>query len=385
MYNNSRHSFIGFSRFALVIGGGLAASLFSLTGCSSGSAGGTEPEGGKAVVVAPEQQGVVTFDMMEPKHVTGTYEYRGQTVTFESVASDQGYDVTIGLRGMVLSVTRDTSGAFDLDGYNAADGSETSMTAVDRALVHSLESAITETFRAKAAQYPALDMFSRVLSLWSEYPNGMSLRRTVLARQVRSISGVSLCGRVNQPGQGSGFAPIYSWSSHSCFHINGWGFSTDCGLLTGGCAYGDNSSTTDNVFLSMHPGGGCSGSTYFGFTATSQLCWTPNHDSRANWGYGDCYGRCGSGCGGSTNFSQACLDHDTCVRYGHDEVTDPGCWDELSEALVDDLALSDCGGNFTVNYNWAGSSYEGHCPTSWQYSNDGCDVGCQFIDGDCFR
>jgi len=384
MNNIAHHLSTGFSRFPLVIGSGLVACILSLTGCSSGGteSGGTEPEGGKAVVVAPEQEGVVTFETLEPKRVVGSYEYRGEKVTFESIAHEQGFDVTIGLRGMALSVTRDLSGSFELDGYKVADGSETAMTAVDRALVHSLESAITETYRAKAAENPALDMFSRSLSLWSDYPDTLSLRRTVLARQERT-SGENLCGRVNKPGQGAGYVPKYTWSSHDCFHLNGI-FTTDCGPLTGGCAYGNDSSTFDHVFLSMHPGGSCSNGTYFGFTETSQLCWTPNHDSRAEWAHGNCFGRCGSGCGGSTQFSGACLDHDNCIRTGHSEA-DPGCADEVTEALVDYLALSNCGGEFHVDYNWAGSSSEGHCPTSWQFSNDGCDVGCQFVDGDCFR
>jgi len=355
------------------------AGIFGLSGCSSG--GGESGSGEKEIVVAPEQQGLITFDSLEPKRVAGTYEYRDEKLRFESVERDQGYYVTLEVRGMVLSATLDSSGAFDLDGYTAADGTDTAMTAVDRALVHAFESSLTDVYRARASELPALDVFSRSLSLWSEYPDHVALRRTFLTRDVRSV-GTNLCNRVNKPGQGAGVAK-WSWASHDCFKIKGV-FTTDCGPLTGGCAYGNDSSTVDNVFMSMHPGGSCSGSTYFGFTATSQLCWTPDHDNRAEFAYGDCFGRCGSGCGGSTQFTQACLDHDSCVRTGHN-TADLGCDDEFAEAAIDYLAISNCGGEFHVDYNWAGSANEGHCPVSYQNTNDGCDVGCQFIDGDCFR
>jgi hypothetical protein len=259
------------------------------------------------------------------------------------------------------------------------------MTAVDRALVHALESSLTDIYRARAAELPALDVFSRSLTMWSEYPDTVPLRRTFVARGERRGALQSLCGQVNQAGQGPS-SPKYAWASHDCFKIKGV-FTTDCGPLSGGCAYGNDSSTVENVFMSMHPGGSCENGTYFGFTSTSQLCFVPDHDNRVEWAHGNCFGRCGDGCGGSTQFTQACLDHDACVRSGHWSAT-PGCDDEFLEAAVDWASASNCGGDLNTQrglYNYAGGPTEGHCPQSYQSTNDGCDVGCQFIDGDCFR
>ena len=59
--------------------------------------------------------------------------------------------------------------------------------------------------------------------------------------------------------------------------------------------------------------------------------------------------------------------------------------DDFCGAAWDYTWAPNCGGNFTVNYNWAGSSAQGACPAGWNGTNDGCDVGCQFVDGDCFR
>lgn len=372
----------GLGRRAWGLGGVCLGAILIVAGCAS-SHGGESDSGEKTVVVAAEQQGLVTFDTLEAKRVAGTYEYRGETVHFESTANEHGSDITLGMRGMVLTATLDSSGAFEVDGYKDADGTDTAMTAMDRALVHGFEVALTDLYRKRAAELPALDVLSRSLTMWSEYPDTVPLRRTFLARDERRGALQSLCGNVNKVGQGGNFAPKFTWASHDCFKIKGV-FTTDCGPLSGGCAYGNDSSTVENVFMSMHPNGSCDGGTYFGFTSTSQLCWAQDHDNRAEWGYGGCFGRCGDSCGGATQFTQACLDHDLCVRSAHWSGT-PGCDDEFVEAAVDWASASNCGGEFRVDFNWAGSPNEGHCPTSFMNTNDGCDVGCQFIDGDCFR
>jgi hypothetical protein len=365
-------------------GMGFFASLCALSGCASAA---LEPGGEqeKVVVVAPEEQGLVTFDELTAARLEGSYEYRGETLRFESEARDGVYYVTVTLRGMVLSATLDTTGAFDLDGYNDADGTDTAMTAVDRALIHALESALTDLYRARAAELPALDVFSRTLGLWSDYPDTVALRRMFYARHERKGSGSSLCDNLNKPGQGSGFVPRYTWASHDCLKLKGV-FTTDCGPLTAGCAYGNDSSTLDSVFMSMHPGGSCGDGRFFGTSAANMRCYEPDHDSNVEFAYGDCFGRCGLGCGGSTQFTQACLDHDACVSSGH-WTANPlsACDDEFAEAAVDYLVLSNCGGALQIDYNWAGSSYEGACPASWKNANDGCDAACQFVDGDCFR
>jgi hypothetical protein len=130
----------------------------------------------------------------------------------------------------------------------------------------------------------------------------------------------------------------------------------------------------------MHPGG-----SYFGTTIGNYRSYEPDHDASVEFGYGACYGRCGDSCGGSTQFTQACLDHDTCVRFGHFDQS-PECDDDFLDAAVDYGVASNCPGvNFRVDFNWEGSANQNNCPTSFNNTNDGCDIGCQFTDGDCFR
>ena len=82
---------------------------------------------------------------------------------------------------------------------------------------------------------------------------------------------------------------------------------------------------------------------------------------------------------------RACLDHDQCVRLGH-SIASVWCNDHLADATWDAINANDCSGvNFDVDYDMTGTNYEGNCPTNWKNANDGCDHGCQFVDGDCFR
>ncbi|HET9959081.1 MAG TPA: hypothetical protein VFQ61_31540 [Polyangiaceae bacterium] len=352
-------------------------------GCASDTQ--DRPNGAERVVDAPEQRGSVTLAILNANRIGGSYSYRGETLRFEGEALDSAYFVTLEVRGMILSATIDASGASDFDAFKRADGTDTAMTAEDRALVHALDSALTEISGEQASELPALAMFNHALALWSDYPSTIPLRRAYFARAERTSSAQNLCSRVNKPGQGEAFSPIWTWASHDCFKVKGLD-TNDCGARSGGCAYGDDSSTVENVFMSMHPKGGYGDGRYYGDTASTFEAYEPDHDSNVEFGYGNCFGRCGADCGGSSQFTQACLDHDLCVTFGH-WTWNPlsACDDEFIEAAIDYLAEPDCGGQLAIDYDWAGSPYDGKCSESWNSSNDGCDVGCQFVDGDCFR
>jgi hypothetical protein len=359
-----------------------AVSVVGLAGCAGAASDGTHGEDSPAVIVAPEQQGVVRFDVLSAASVKGTFEYHGVTLAFDAEA-DAVKAVTVELRGMVLTGTFEPAdGVFDLDGFNASDGSETQMTEVDRAVIHTFEVALTDIYRERGAELPALEVLNRAVTVWGDYSPTLTLHRTFYGRQERATL-QNLCGQVNRGGQGTGFAPRYSWGSHDCLTIKN--FWSDCAAVSAGCMYGDDSSTVERGFLSMHPGGSCNDNSYFGTSSTNMHCYEPDHDPNVEYAYGDCLGRCGGGCGGGTTFTQACLDHDICVRFGHIQVS-AECDDEVLDAAFDAAFAPNCDGtSFTVNYNWSGSTYEANCPAAWNYTNDGCDVGCQFVDGDCFR
>ena len=321
----------------------------------------------------PSGEGVLALEHSF-EQLRGSYEHPEGELRFEvERLGDAGW-VTIELRGMVLSMTHDAAtGAFDLDGFTLASGEDTQMRAPDRAMLQALDGALAQPL-SEAEPGSAMELLGRATTAWGDYSDTLPLQRTYFGELQRSAG---LCGSLNKPGQGTSLK--YIAGTHDCNSGAG-----DCSNWTG-CDHWDDNSTTDRVVMSMHPGGSCSDDTYFGGSATTMSCFEPDHPGGKEYAYGACFGRCGAGCGSGTQFTRACLDHDQCVRLGH-SIASLWCDDHLVDATWDAINASDCSGaNFSVDYNWAGSSREGSCPDSWRNANDGCDHGCQWVDGDCFR
>jgi hypothetical protein len=356
---------------------------FALVLAACASADGQAPsDGAKRVVVAPEQQGLIRFETLEAKRVQGVFEYHGVTLGFDSETTDAGHFITFQLRGMTLTATVDDSGVFDLDGFESESGEDTQLTEADKTVIHTFEVALTEVYNESGSEFPALGMLTRLATLWGDYPVTMPLRRTFYGRNEQAVL-VNLCHRLNTAHQGVQLRK-YTWGSHDCSHVESL-FGSDCGAWELGCSYGDDSSTTEMVFLSMHPRGNCNDGAYFATNLSNFTCFEPDHDASREQAYGDCFGRCGSSCGPETAFTQACLDHDQCVMGGHFQAS-PDCDDHFPDAGFDFLFATWCfNANFEVDFNWAGTSLESNCPSAFINTNDGCDVGCQVIDGDCFR
>lgn len=305
--------------------------------------------------------------------VEGSFFLGDAEVRFESRILETSSETTIEVRGMILLLTADhQTGVFDVDGFAAENALDTQMTDADRAVITAFDRALGGA--ELDADLPAVEFLVRSLTTWGQYSSSLPLTRTFYGRLDRSSS---LCSSVNKPGQGAG-TEKFKRATHDCNDTAG-----DCSNWWG-CDRWDDNSSTDKVFMSMHPGGGCSDDTYFGGSSSSFSCYEPDHPGGTEYAYGGCFGRCGGGCGSGTQFTRDCLDHDQCVRLGH-ALASFWCDDELVGATWDAINASNCSGvKFTVDYNWAGSSREGNCPDSWNGDNE-CDHGCQFIDGDCFR
>ncbi len=324
--------------------------------------------------LAPNEDAFAPVDLvLTPVEARGSFTHEGTQIRFRTRVLRDVVETEITLRGMTLLSTVDLeTGVFDVDGFTSDSGEDTQMTEADRALLRALEAALADDYRARAGELPALDFLSRALTLWGQYSSTMPLQRVFYGRLDQSAS---LCGNVNRPGAWG----IWTAATHDCNSTAG-----DCSDWWGCDRWNDNS-TTDFVFMSMHPGGSCADTTFFGASSTSFSCFEPSHPGNTEYAYGDCFGRCGAGCGGSTVFTADCVDHDQCVRLGHD-MASFWCNDELAGAAWDATWGSNCSGvTFTVHYNWAGTAYQGACPTGWNNANDGCDAGCQFIDADCSR
>ena len=355
----------------------LLASLTALTACvSPGPTGGDKDaiyEQARAELVLDEGETGDLDLVASPTEVRGTFLHEDVRVRFETRVLRHSIETEITLRGMTLLSTVDReTGVFDVDGFASESGLDTQMTDEDRALLVALEAALSEEYEESGKDLPALDFLNRALTVWGGYSTTLPLQRVFYGRLDQSAS---LCGNVNRKGAWG----IWTAGTHDCNSGAG-----DCSDWWGCDRWNDNS-TTDYVFMSMHPAGGCADTTFFGENAGAFSCYEPSHPGNTEYGYGDCFGRCGAGCGSSTVFTADCLDHDQCVRLGHD-MASFWCNDEFTGAAWDATWGSNCSGvTFTVAYNWAGTGYQGACPTSWNNTNDGCDHGCQFIDADCAR
>jgi hypothetical protein len=351
--------------------------LFAACAADTGSDEATDKSAGKVEAVQ-EIGGELQISKQSPEHITGTFKFREMLVRFDTEVLEGSRETTFELRGMMLTVTQDiATGVFDTDGFTTESGEDTSMTDADRKLIQAFDKAIGELSK-KAAHQPAVDALVRGVTMFGDYSDSLPLTRTFLGRldEGNVGSGVNLCNSVNKAGQG--LTAKYSRGTHDCLSSKG-----DCPWW--GCDGGEDNASIDYILMSMHPSGPCGDSTWFGNTSGSHSCFEPDHPSDHEYSYGACMGRCGATCGSGTVFSAACRDHDTCVSFGHSSAS-PQCDDDLVNAAWDALTMSNCSGvDFQVDYNWASYGNNPSCPTSWQNTNDGCDVNCQFVDLDCFR
>jgi hypothetical protein len=157
-----------------------------------------------------------------------------------------------------------------------------------------------------------LATLERFANMWADFPSTKDLRFETFAPRENSYT--SVCGVVN------------TWTSatHDCWSYNDW----------------NDGSTLDYAYISMH--GACPNAdgTYF-WKDNQWQCYEPDHDSNIEYAYGNCFGRCGPGCGGSTQFTWDCIDHDSCVRTGHDSASF-WCDDEFTSASDDFLFAPNC-------------------------------------------
>jgi hypothetical protein len=96
------------------------------------------------------------------------------------------------------------------------------------------------------------------------------------------------------------------------------------------------------AYISNHAAGPCSDGTYF-WKNSQWVCYEPDHDTSVEYAYGDCFGRCGAGCGGSGAgaYTVDCADHDSCVRFGH-ALAAVSCDDEFTFTADDAMFAPNC-------------------------------------------
>jgi hypothetical protein len=107
--------------------------------------------------------------------------------------------------------------------------------------------------------------------------------------------------------------------------------------------YRGDDRTTFFALIKNSATGPCADGTYFGTGPSGPwTCYEPDHSASIEYAYGDCFGRCGAGCGSDGSvYSLDCADHDSCVRFGHSTASG-WCNDEFLSCSDDYLYGANC-------------------------------------------
>ena len=241
--------------------------------------------------------------------VTGSYVVADETVWLSSRwLSDTTLDIQVEVHGMMLTALVDMEQVIvEYDGYASDNGQDTQITDVDRAMLASLSNAID----ALADPSPALSKLGSFANVWSEFPDALPMQGAAYGESERSYT--SICQHLD----------TFQQATHDDWDYDRW----------------DDASTYYG-YLSMHGPGSCSDETYF-WKDGSWQCYEPDHSTAVEYAYGACFGRCGEGCGSDTQFTWDCLDHDSCVRFGHSSAS-LWCNDEFVSTIDDWASAPDC-------------------------------------------
>ena len=227
-------------------------------------------------------------------------------------------DLEIQLDGMTVTYLADFANATaEFDGYATETGGETQMLDADRDLLAALSRELEELGPDASLPIVKLRDFANV---WAEFPSTLDMQghppvepgyRHRSDRWYEPWNGVQICDHLN----------TYMSATHD---DNNYG-------------RGHDASTLSSAYVSWHSAGSCNDGTYFLNNGAWQ-CFEPDHSTDIEHAYGNCFGRCGSGCSSSGTFTIQCLDHDECVRTGHD-VASLWCDDEFL-GTTDDYAFA---------------------------------------------
>lgn len=251
---------------------------------------------------APPVPGSLEVTRIDAENLAGSFTNEGDTLTFEATqVGDRVYNVSLVLHGLTLEGMMDfENGVQSLDGYSTADGLDTMMVEDDIKAILVFVKALEQEYPDIASMGGAPTAFDAIANVWAEWIPAMPLAYTKIFSADRQTS---WCGYIG----------TYRYVEHDCW--SGGSHSTNAYI-------GWNGTCGDDAWL-------WNGSSWY-------ACADQDHNYVPN-AAGNCYARCGEGCGSGTTYSQECGYHDQCVRNGH-WTWSSWCSDELSDAC-----WGDCG------------------------------------------
>jgi hypothetical protein len=263
---------------------------------------------------SPDGGTTVTRDGLQidetPDGASGVYVHDGVEIRFSStMLTPDVLDIVIEHSGMTLSYTADFStGVAEFDGFVTETGEETQMLDGDRAILAALYAQLDELGADVSLPVEKLRGFANV---WSEFPSTLELQGHPPVepdyahhrsdRWYEPWNGVQICDHLNT---------YFPYATHDCNRAG----------------RGSDGNTVDTVWLSFYNTGGTTYRSDNG--GGSWISSSVNHTGAYEHAWGDCFGRCGAGCGGGT-FTIHCLDHDQCVRDSDHVIYSWYCDDEF--------------------------------------------------------
>lgn len=240
--------------------------------------------------------------------VVGSFANDEHALRFRSQVGAAGFTVEIEVNGMTLHAQVDGENV-QYDGYASDNGEPTQMTDEDRAALETLANTLDELGEVE----PAVARLRSFADQWAEFPSTLEPSGEVYLG-FRAYN--SLCWAKN----------TYQTATHDCW------------------SYNDNADgSTYFVNIGMHPPAACAEGTYYWVNnAWACLNSEPNHSTTIEYAYGGCFGRCGGGCGSESQLTVDCLNHDSCVRFGHD-IASLWCDDEFMSTVDDWASAPNCG------------------------------------------
>jgi hypothetical protein len=260
----------------------------------------------------------------ETGRTDGSFVQGGGEVSFSSREVEPGvYRLEVRLRGMTLTGLMDpASGVSTLDGFADGSATDTQLGDADRELLSGLYGALNTQLPAGDAAAPEAMYLRRAVGLWAQNPSTVELKRTVMGEQGRGYT--MLCSYTKCNGRQTGSCGgVYNWYSYAKHDCNRGGF--------------DWAGNQQIAQLGDHTT--CSGDEYY-LNGSTWVCGEPDHWSRPKV-MGICFGRCGGGCGGDTQYTLDATNHDGCVRNGH-ALASAYCDDQFTSASDDELFAPNC-------------------------------------------
>jgi len=280
--------------------------------------------GGQGVAPVSEGRGAGGLELArEADGASGRWGQGAAEVRFSSRQVEPGvFRLEVRQNGMSLTGLVDaTQGVSSLDGFAEDNGEDTQMLDGDRELLAGLYEALGAELPSGEALSPELKYLRRAVGLWAEHPATLELQRTVMGEQGRGYT--MLCSYAKCGGKNTGTCATFNWYSY----------------VKHDCQHGGFDAAINQQIAQLGDHGTCSGDELY-MSGSTWVCGEPDHQSRPKV-MGNCFGRCGPGCGGDTQYTLDATNHDGCVRNGH-ALTSGYCDDQFAAASDDELYAPDC-------------------------------------------